>query len=205
MKRRTILQTGIVVTMTVAFAIVALGIGGCAPKTLAGTGSDASEGESASGELLFAWSPESDCAACHGDVVSSFDDVGGQASGHVALKDDCASCHNDMEGLEKGHAKVQMGDEKTRQGLRRSAVSEEACVSCHDKADLADRTADSSALSDKNGTTVNPHDIPATDGHAELNCSSCHKLHGSDEPSVTALGVCMNCHHSEVFECGTCH
>ena len=62
-------------------------------------------------------------------------------------------------------------------------------------------------LTDKNGTTANPHDLPQNADHtnADLACATCHKLHGEDPIEQTALKACIDCHHAEVFECGTCH
>lgn len=66
-------------------------------------------------------------------------------------------------------------------------------------------TADSTVLTDENGTTVNPHDLPAVEDHASVNCIDCHKGHTDDALEVSAMKACVLCHHENVFECYTCH
>lgn len=114
------------------------------------------------------------------------------------------TCHNDP-AMEKAHEKVTLDSKKKKATLKRTVVARETCLSCHDNSELASATAESAALTDKNGTTVNPHDLPVNNDHEGINCSSCHKLHTSDQPVETAQATCRNCHHAEVYECGTCH
>ena len=66
-------------------------------------------------------------------------------------------------------------------------------------------TAASTALTDENGTVVNPHDLPAVEDHASLTCVSCHKGHADDTIEESAMKACVLCHHESVFECYTCH
>ena len=158
-------------------------------------------------DIAFAWSADSDCGTCHERDVQSFDDAACAASQHADLQGQCLTCHNDEPGLEKAHAKVTLDSEKKKQTLKKTEVPEAACVGCHDKEDLVAATASSTALTDKNGLTVNPHDLPVNDDHAAkgLTCASCHKIH-ADEPSAeVAPGICLNCHHADVYECNTCH
>ena len=100
-----------------------------------------------------------------------------------------------------------LDSEKKKQTLKKTEVPEAACVGCHDKEDLVAATSSSMVLTDKNGLTVNPHDLPVNDDHTAkgLTCASCHKIH-ADEPSAeVAPGICLNCHHADVYECNTCH
>ena len=80
------------------------------------------------------------------------------------------------------------------------------CTPCHATEDIVAATAECTALTDDNGTVVNPHDLPAVADHAELACASCHKKHdvggGIDK---TAQRSCVSCHHAYVYECYTCH
>ena len=52
---------------------------------------------------------------------------------------------------------------------------------------------------------VNPHDLPEGADHAKIDCLDCHTAHKAQEASETALNTCTGCHHTGVFECGTCH
>ena len=80
------------------------------------------------------------------------------------------------------------------------------CTPCHATEDLVAATAECTALTDNNGTVVNPHDLPAVADHEGLACSSCHKKHdigtGIDK---TAQRSCVSCHHAYVYDCFTCH
>lgn len=116
----------------------------------------------------------------------------------------CVTCHSDEAAMQKAHKSMGSGKEAKR--LKRSRVGNEVCLSCHDQADLAERTAGSQALVDKQGTAVNPHDLPANEDHEGVLCVSCHKAH-DQETSVAenAQAACTSCHHAGVFECGTCH
>lgn len=193
---------------TTAFLVcgLALFLASCAPQDAQPakeSGGDAPKTQ----DIAFAWSADSDCGTCHERDVQSFDDADCVASQHADLQGQCLTCHNDEPGLEKTHAKVTLDSEKKKQTLKKTEVPEAACVGCHDKEDLVAATASSTALTDKNGLTVNPHDLPVNDDHAAkgLTCASCHKIH-ADEPSAeVAPGICLNCHHADVYECNTCH
>lgn len=132
--------------------------------------------------------------------------VTGYARMHVqSMGLTCTTCHNDEEGLAKAHRKMDSG--KTAKRLKRTSVSDEVCLTCHDKEQLVAATADVTVLTDTKGTTVNPHDIPANDSHADIQCVSCHQAHYDEDETIEtmAMGVCVDCHHAQVFECGTCH
>lgn len=166
---------------------------------------DASNTDANAEAVAFSWSPESDCAMCHQADADSFDDSSCPASQHAAMKDQCMTCHDDPN-MERAHSKVELGDEKKKATLKRTVVSRESCTTgCHDQAELTEKGAATTALTDKNGLTVNPHELPAHEDHESITCSSCHKLHTADSPEEAAAAVCLNCHHANVYECNTCH
>ena len=84
-----------------------------------------------------------------------------------------------------------------------SPIENELCFTCHGSYEaLAEKTADGTVLTDKTGTVVNPHAIPANGEHnEEPACKNCHKMHGDSDPQE----YCRSCHHADVFECYTCH
>ena len=88
-----------------------------------------------------------------------------------------------------------------------SATDPATCESCHGTLeDMAAKTADSTALTDDKGTTVNPHERPAGEKHEEnpATCTDCHNNHSKDLPK-DSMRYCAQCHHRGTFECGTCH
>lgn len=195
--RRTAVLTLVVCGLTLCLVA-------CAPQ---GEGAPPASGDAAPTAAEFTWSKDSDCATCHETDVASFDDAACAASQHASLKDNCLTCHDDVAGLEEAHQKVTLDSQKKKATLKKTTVSEDICLTCHDKTELAVATAASTALTDKNGLTMNPHDLPVNDDHAEAGttCSSCHKLHASESATETAPAVCRNCHHADVYECNTCH
>ncbi|MBR2834982.1 MAG: hypothetical protein IKE43_04640 [Coriobacteriales bacterium] len=117
----------------------------------------------------------------------------------------CISCHPDSDKLAEAHKSLNSGKEAKR--LKKTSVSSEICLACHNMEDLAKATADKELLKDRNGNVVNPHALPTNDDHSGIMCSNCHKAHQTNGKSVaeTAYTTCVGCHHEEVFECGTCH
>ena len=176
---------------------------------------------SASQKISYEWSIDLVCAKCHATQAATLlvEDESAQAKeapegkelvdSYVSLHAgqfgfDCASCHEDDEGLAAGHKKLNSGKEATR--LRKSSVSSDLCRSCHADADLVKTTKGSVVLTDRNGTTVNPHDLPAGEGHDDLACVDCHKAHEEGMTvAESARTACESCRHAGVFECGTCH
>lgn len=73
---------------------------------------------------------------------------------------DCVTCHVDETGLIEVHKDMSNGKMPTK--LKRTSVGKTLCQSCHDQADLEQKTASSTALVDENGTVMNPHDMPKT-------------------------------------------
>lgn len=186
---------------------LALSVTACSPQSDGETSPASDPSEPTTSSTEFTWSQDSACATCHETDAASFDDAACAASQHSDLKSKCLTCHDDVSGLEDAHKDVTLDSKKKKATLKKTEVPETICLTCHDKTELAEATATSTALTDKNGLTVNPHDLPVNDDHAEAGttCSSCHKLHASESAAETAPAVCRNCHHADVYECNTCH
>lgn len=117
----------------------------------------------------------------------------------------CTGCHSDEKVLSTVHDGV-TADSKLPKRLRKAKIDEALCLGCHGSyEDLAEKTADCTVLTDSAGTVVNPHDLPEGADHAKIDCLDCHTAHKAQEASETALNTCTGCHHTGVFECGTCH
>lgn len=180
--------------------------------------------EAAVQETSYEWSINLDCIECHATQASVFkggetadrgstesentESEGLAADGYAIMHVEelglaCTTCHTDTEGLAAGHKKLNSGKEAKR--LRKSSVADEVCLACHDSKDVADRTAESEVLTDKNGMSVNPHDLPSSDNHEDIVCTDCHQVHEETSITESSMAVCAGCHHAEVFECGTCH
>lgn len=103
------------------------------------------------------------CASCHPGPAASLRDkpFTHRLSGGL----DCESCHD-------AHGK------RRDAGLRRTAVVDLPCVSCH---------------AEKRGPFVFPHVVPG-----EGNCLSCHEPHGSSNPKQLTRArvdqLCLECH-----------
>ncbi|WP_144301086.1 cytochrome c3 family protein, partial [Eggerthella lenta] len=129
-----------------------------------------------------------------------------QASAHEAEGVTCVQCHTDEAALSTEHADVKFGDKAATKATV-VTVDPETCISCHGTMEeMAAKTADSTALTDDKGTTVNPHDVPSNEKHEEnpATCTDCHNNHSKDLPK-DSMRYCAQCHHRGTFECGTCH
>lgn len=182
----------------------------------------------------YKWSMDLDCALCHAKEAASLGltaaaeegtadgakadagmtdeelgsahttEVADYAQMHVQnFKFECATCHIESEGLEKAHKKLNSGKEATR--LKKSAVDDSICLTCHQPEKLVEATAGYTGLTDTKGTTVNPHELPKVENHETIQCVDCHQVHSEKAITETAIAVCNSCHHAGVFECGTCH
>lgn len=161
---------------------------------------ESSSGDSATSTVV-EWSLDSDCALCHSTAAASLESE--SHAGHSDL--DCATCHTDTAGLEGVHENVSTVFDGTS-GLKVTEITEETCLSCHGSIEaLAELTADSTALTDEEGTVVNPHDLPQVDQHDSFVCTTCHNEHSDVDVTKNAYNQCVGCHHDNVFECGTCH
>jgi len=194
------------------FVVLVTVAGGCAPKTASPdteTQTPASETSGDEAVLDFTWSANSECGTCHVVEQGSMDDAAATASVHFSNGVNCLQCHTDVAKIEGAHEGVNTAS-KVPTKLKAALIGNDTCLSCHesthdDLAALAALTASSTVLTDMNGTVVNPHDLPQNDSHNIIRCSSCHNMHSSDPIAQTAKKNCFNCHHQEVFECGTCH
>ena len=208
------------VVLAVFGAVLALtaalwSLAGCAPqeaadapapqgqeqKDAAGSGASAMDGQPVN------WTMDSDCAMCHtSEAASETDAACPQGTAHKAEGVTCAQCHTDEQALSTAHADAKFGDKPATKPTM-ITVDPATCESCHGTMeDLAAKTADSTALTDDKGTTVNPHERPDGEKH-EANpatCTDCHNNHSKDLPK-DALKYCAQCHHRGTFECGTCH
>jgi hypothetical protein len=142
-----------------------------------------------------------DCSVCHAKYVNSMTDNTLLVDLHVKLgQNKCNSCH-ELATLQKAHTNVQAGQTT----VKATTFPQSFCLTCHGNyASLAKLTANSHALTDADGTVVNPHDVPQNTAHTSAKiteCSNCHKLHQTSN----AMYYCAGCHHEQVFECGTCH
>lgn len=207
-RRRTLMAVlGAVVALTALMACLM----GCAPqaKPAASDSGDAATEESVdpmAGQPVN-WTMESDCATCHTvEAESATDAACPQDVAHEAEDITCVQCHTQEDVLATEHADVKFGDKPASKATV-DTVDPATCISCHgDLAEVAALTADSTALTDDKGTTVNPHERPAGAKHEEnpATCTDCHNNHSKDLPK-DAMKYCAQCHHRGVFECGTCH
>lgn len=190
-----------------ATGLVVLLAAGCAPQQAKSDGGPATAdtaGSAATEETVAvdmgSWSADSDCATCHANEDESASDAACLASNHA--QQECISCHADTDALTTLHQAAKSSDASKLKRLK-EPMSSEACLSCHGSwEELAAKTADSTSLTDKAGRTVNPHDVPKTEGHDEATCFNCHSIHKeADEPG----SYCKSCHHEDLYECGTCH
>ena len=146
------------------------------------------------GRLLFSWSAESDCGACHENDVASFEDPACAASSHADLESQCLTCHNDEPGLQEAHEGVSFDSEKRRATLKKTEVPDDTCLGCHDIDELKAATADSAVLTTTRAPWSTRTTCPQTPTHegAGISCSSCHKVHTAEGAAQTAPTVCKN-------------
>ena len=125
---------------------------------------------------------------------------------HKAEGVTCVQCHTEADTLATAHADVKLGDEPASK-VTVETVDPATCESCHGTLEeVAALTTGSTALTDDNGTTVNPHARPSNEKHDAnpLTCTDCHNNHSTDL-AKDAQKYCAQCHHRGVYECGTCH
>ena len=189
----------------VAIALVA--IVGCAPKQVGSedtnAATDASESTASVDVTIEEWDPTMDCSMCHTNEADSANDPACTMSIHAAQQ--CSNCHSDDEKLAKAHQGKSTTD-RMPMCLKTTTVDKEVCLGCHNQDDLAEKTADVTALTDLNGTVVNPHAMPSNETHDQIVCVDCHSMHKEQTDLGTdAKEYCLTCHHADVFECYTCH
>lgn len=133
--------------------------------------------------------------------------------------DGCLTCHQVTDGVvpaeaweaqEAGAAEKPAGSDasKAAESATESKIAEvpaAAGTALAIPAYSSSATAGIEYLTDANGTTVNPHDLPVNKSHATLTCATCHTMHDDATLEATAVKACIKCHHDNVYECFTCH
>ena len=153
-----------------------------------------------------AWSIDSDCGMCHAAEQASMADSACPMGIHAQEGTECITCHVDSGEMKAAHdgATIDGAEKATR--LRKTKIDEAVCLSCHNsQEELAEKTTASAVLTDSKGTNVNPHALPDGEGHADIDCTSCHSLHSDEMITETAPEYCEGCHHKNVYQCNTCH
>lgn len=156
------------------------------------------------------WSVDSDCAMCHSTEADSAQTAAAEYSLHASQPDvTCMTCHTDSAALEQVHAEYATGTPPHQ--LMETDIANDTCLNtCHEPSHNAEAlktaTAGSIVLTDNEGTTVNPHDLPSNNDHdTSISCTSCHVMHGDKGTADASQIFCSSCHHENVYECGTCH
>jgi nitrate/TMAO reductase-like tetraheme cytochrome c subunit len=204
--KRRVLTVLTLIAFVGIFAGIQLQLTACAPN--ASTDAKAAEEETSAipgADQPFTWQASSDCATCHTSEGESLSDPA-QAQALAHGSQDCGSCHTDEPLLKQAHEGVTYGSKPAKKAKLKT-VSEQTCIECHgDLPSMAQKTAESTALTDSNGLSVNPHERPDGERHSEnpAICTDCHKVH-SENLSKDAMKYCAQCHHRGVFQCGTCH
>ncbi|MEG0323494.1 MAG: cytochrome c3 family protein [Raoultibacter sp.] len=190
----------VVVLVIVCVLLVACCFAGCAPTQ----SSESNDQSKPSTETPVAWSMDMECSQCHAAESTSAKEANGcLAKVHADLSYTCIDCHTDESALAGVHENAGSATPATK--LKKTEVSSQACLLCHDSREaLAQKTTDI-AIVDDAGKAVNPHALPASKDHDEIECAECHVSHKSVETLQEAKSMCASCHHAGVFECGTCH
>ncbi|MCL2808015.1 MAG: cytochrome c3 family protein [Coriobacteriia bacterium] len=155
-----------------------------------------------------AWTTGSDCGACHHiEQDSQLSPEHPQAFAHQD-EASCLDCHTELSVLAAAHLDLTFADALRTQYKSNSATAlEHACIDCHGSMEeMALLTMSSTALTDSQKTTVNPHEQPAGPTHEVkvATCTDCHNNHSLDLQK-DAMKYCASCHHRGVFTCGNCH
>ncbi|WP_139652381.1 cytochrome c3 family protein [Raoultibacter phocaeensis] len=182
--------------------LVAAGLLGCQPPSPGETlmpGISAAEDISSQEE--FTWSQDLECAPCHTPEAQSAADSA--CTSFSSARSRCLTCHDDAQKLTEAHE--DMRNAKPPAKAERTIVESEACMSCHDTGSLAEKTIDSTALTDSYRATINPHALPENESHSKIDCTACHTMHGSANASEMAPEACQSCHHADIYDCERCH
>lgn len=187
----------VVLVVCAVVACLLLILAGCAGGSETGFSSE----EDNTQQTASGWDASIDCASCHMAEATSQTSESYRHIEHSGMN--CLSCHVDNDDLEKAH--IDAGTDVSKAKLKKTEIDENICLSCHTKADLATATANNTVLTDKEGLTVNPHDLPEKEDHKKVNCISCHVMHTDKNIDEEAQASCISCHHENVYECYTCH
>lgn len=167
------------------------------------------------------------CNTCHndGEVLQEAHDNPGKRMPTKLKKTDvldevCLSCHGDdapLAALLLADDESERAEDEGKDAPAEKAETVAKPVEADDKEveeasedvgstkALAETTAQSTVLTDKHGTVCNPHALPQNSSHDTIACVSCHKVHDDVTLERRSELTCLNCHHDEVYECGTCH
>ena len=174
------------------------------------------------------------CTMCHTDVEGMTEGHEGVTAedikGPKRLKksdvtsDGCLTCHAVTDGVvsegawalaegeadEASEAVVEADTEAQVEDATSKPEASEEAEETETKAPAipaysASATADVTWLTDENGTTVNPHDLPVNKSHDTVTCATCHSMHDDATLEETAVKACKQCHHDNIYECFTCH
>lgn len=195
MKNRIVLSLATLSTLVILACFA-----GCMPQQTTQTSSP----KESSTETPIAWSIDTDCSPCHtAEATSTTGTEACLAKAHADLGNKCADCHEDTSALADVHANA--GDATPASALKKTEVTAQTCLSCHESLDvLAQKTADV-AIVDDVGNSANPHALQSSKDHDAIACADCHVSHKASDALSEAKSVCLSCHHAGVFECGTCH
>ena len=153
------------------------------------------------------------CTDCHKNLDAEADAEESAETEEAAEAEETAEAEQpkhsanilELKTLEQVHEGITSTKDPKKGRLYSTEVVDDTCLSCHPRETLVEATADCETLKDSDGTVVNPHDIPSTEAHdSRIMCVTCHAMH-SKEDSWAAYRTCTSCHHSEIWECGTCH
>ena len=191
-------------SVVAAAVVVAMALGAVGTVSPAQAASSSSKTEqTAATDVTF--SLEMDCVACHRAADKDRLNEDCLLSSHEAV--DCVNCHSNEKALEKRHAKMATKDPNGVKRLSaKNRIAAETCEACHKAEVLEKATEKSVVLTDKNGLSVNPHDLPEGHFGENVTCTDCHSMH--DDEAVLAdeaAEACASCHHTDVYECYTCH
>ncbi len=150
-------------------------------------------------EGAWEWSPDDDCALCH---PSESETTATDLCEIRQSEGTCLSCHASESALRTVHELPFDSQSPTK--LKDTAVDSGMCAECHGVGGPDPAEAAQVMLTDTEGTSIDPHNLPEAGDHNEIECLDCHKTH---QPSVedSAQALCESCHHQGVFECYTCH
>lgn len=190
--------------LLLALCVTLAGCGGAPHQAGSEAGNTGEATQAAAVDAPFSWTPDANCSLCHATQSASLTDSACQVSANHADVA-CTQCHSDGSGLSSAHDGVTLADTKGAKKLAKTSVDQDACISCHADAGVPEAAASSAALTDDQGTTVNPHDLPQSESHDTLTCGSCHAMHDKEPLEATASAACTQCHHQNVYECYTCH
>ena len=194
------------IALAVAMAVIITVCCSSQPAKSTESANDAAPQQAAEESAQVTWTPDSDCASCHADESASTTDASMGAGIHAqSAQTTCTACHTDESNLAEAHKNMPSG--ATPKKLNKTCVSPEGCKAsgCHDLSneEMAALTQEVTELTDSKGTQVNPHEVMGlTEGHAEIVCTDCHRMH---KENIGPAETCISCHHAGVYECNTCH